>query len=120
MKFTLTFTQNRILRAYWRTHQPFNVDTLMKDKFFIFRFTSCLCLRQMERKGQIIRDPIDSPWYVGTTESRDEWKHLKYMRSISSFTCDALYLNRYERKEVSKAIREAIKELSQNSPDSQE
>ena len=111
MSFFLTNSQRSVLQLYWKTGRPFNLDTLLNDHLFSFRFTARYSLWRMKRKNQIIQPTQGSGWYIATTDSSREWEQLHFAKKMSPFTCGSHYLNRFERAEQRKIIQKIILNL---------
>ena len=96
MNFFTTFAQRRILKQYWSDNKPFTLDELLYKGTLHGQRYGKLLLHFMERLGQVIPyGEVDGQTqYIGTTDSKAEWKNLRRRRA----------LNRYEKDECIKKL----------------
>lgn len=106
-RFT-TFAQHRILKFYWAEHLPFTLRDLTDKGIFHLPLLGRISLRLMESRGQIIvyNKRNGENCYIGTTESRDEWK--KIWRSEDFSTWHLRGRNRYEKARIITKLNELI------------
>ena len=118
MKRFTTFTQNKILKYYWRSHAPFSITDLKEKKVRHFRLSGALTLRVMESRGQIIAygKRNGEPCYIGTTGSKEEWKSVWDARFKHLPVCAGLGVNMYgknpyERQALTETLEEIIEDF---------
>jgi hypothetical protein len=120
MKHFLTFTQQKILKYYWRTQTSFTLGDLIEKKILHFPVLGRLTLRHMESKGQVLAcgNYNGEPLYIGTTDSAEEWSELwnqeKYFSPAFFYQCFyAGVQNRYETQELFGELKKIIEEYKQ-------
>jgi len=112
MQFFVTPGQRRILEAYWAKKEPFSLEDLISNKVIHCPALGKICLRRMEKKGQILSR--DEKNYIGTTDSAKELDSLKKEKERTKFyTCSGLGLgleglNKYELEETTQWMQEII------------
>ncbi len=87
MKFFTTPAQRKIIRFYWKNHRPFSPESLLNEKIVRFPRLSRFCLFRMEGKGQIVPLRVENceVQYIGSTESKEEWKTIQSEKSFFPF-----------------------------------
>lgn len=111
MKFITSFSERRVLKAFWQNHEVFTLETLCKKKIFRSKLLGRITLWNMERKSQIKRKCPGIEGYVGTTEHREEWNELKFLPKLNRFSGGMLPLNQYEIEEQLDILKDAYKAL---------
>lgn len=79
MKFWTTPSQKTILRAFWKSHQPFTAQDILDQGLSRSIKEAEKILRSMEKKGQlhVIGFFEKKPSYLATTYSLKEWEKLR-------------------------------------------
>lgn len=125
MKFFTTPKQREILQNYWSTHKPFTANDLFSAGLVRFVQQGNFLIRCMKQKHQIICCPDMEKRYIGTTESKEEWQHLKREAGRFRFMSFVIIdegigirgLNRYELAELAgKMIAMIQKRIKIQSP----
>ncbi len=114
MKFFTTPTQRKILRWYWKNHQAFGLEALLRKKIVRLPRLARFYLFRMEEKGQIVPIGIKDfeVQYIGSTSSKTEWRDIRAEKRFSIIISEDFGLkglNAFERKKKSDLMIAAIK-----------
>ncbi len=129
MRFFTTPGQRRILRYYWAHQAPFSVEELVASNTARCQSLIRFSLWRMTRKGQVLLQNETKQLYIGTTDSMEEWKHLKKeklaarlygpgfgagMEGMNSYEADEWAEEALEIIEAKKAELRARKQAAEN------